>query len=407
MTKLKTRPDAMLTEVASLVYEPVASSVKKVYKQESLWTQPEMVRRIARYIRNAADVKDMDKMQWKEVIEKFLDGVMHSYSGSCQDRSWFLDLDLTDVLISAVQVILRPFKEGTPQGDELSKVVKRMWYIRVEEARHDKVMWISVQNIFPSKDKAREKIFTSLKKTYPVALDSVLQNTQTLDDGDRLHLFLRRWIEDFMSRSWSAVQDPERILSEEAVVHLFQKLMFPFGVLDPFCCIPPILTKNTGRPPEIGNFIRSTICTLLRSWQMTEGSGNARKRRKLTEQSRTGWTVQHTSQSDSVKVSVMKTTEKKDEVDDSSSEAAADTEPEGHPECFSQDECRGSASDEMIRHILDGKPKDIYCRTCWIRFLTQNPYLQGRPLREEATESGCLETSQYGRLRRRGDMCRC
>ena len=141
---------------------------------------------------------------------------------------------------------------------------------------------------------------------------------------------------------------------------------------------------------------------------MQERAGSARKKRRITNQSRTARPVQHTGESDPDNVSVKKTTDNKDVVDDFLSQMAGDSDPEGHPECTSQEDCRGSAADEIIRHILDGKPRDIYCRTCWDSFLTQNPYLQGRSLRAEATKSGALETSLCGGVTRcRGQCRRC
>ena len=151
--------------------------------------------------------------------------------------------------------------------------------------------------------------------------------------------------------------------------------------------MPPILTKSIGRPPENWNFIRTTVRAVLRSWQMQERVGGVRKKRRITNESRTARPVQHTGQSDPDYVSVKKTTENKDEVDDFLSEMVADSDPEGHPECTSQEDCRGIAADETIRHILDGKSGDIYCRTCWDSFLAQNPYLQGQSPRGEATKS--------------------
>ena len=261
-------------------------SVKNVYKQEAIWSEREMVKRIVRYIRKGADAKDIVEMPWQKGIEKFLDGVISIYSGSCQDRSWFYDLDLSQTLVSAAWVILKSCKAGTPKYDEVCRFVEEMWHIRLDEILHHKAMWISVEKVFRPNSKAQEKIFTSLKKTYPIALDSVLEDIRPLDDVERLQLFLKKWIQDSLSRSWSAVQDPERILSEELVVKLFKQLMSPFGATHSFCCMPPIFTKSTGRPPENWNFIRTTVRALLRSWQMQERAGSAKKKRRITSQSR-------------------------------------------------------------------------------------------------------------------------
>merc|ERR1719336_2987087 len=49
----------------------------------------------------------------------------------------------------------------------------------------------------------------------------------------------------------------------------------------------------------------------------------------------------------------------------------------GHPLCTSQEDCQGTEEDPLIRHLLNGRPGDVYCRTCWTSFLEQNPHLEG------------------------------
>ena len=53
-----------------------------------------------------------------------------------------------------------------------------MWNIRLDEIIHHKAMWISVEKVFRPNSKAQEKIFTSLKKTYPIAQDTILGDTR-------------------------------------------------------------------------------------------------------------------------------------------------------------------------------------------------------------------------------------
>ena len=50
---------------------------------------------------------------------------------------------------------------------------------------------------------------------------------------------------------------------------------------------------------------------------------------------------------------------------------------QGHPRCTMEEDCQGSPSDILIRHLLNGAEGDIYCRTCWDRFVEMNPALEG------------------------------
>ena len=36
-----------------------------------------------------------------------------------------------------------------------------------------------------------------------------------------------------------------------------------------------------------------------------------------------------------------------------------------NPVCTNREDCRGWPGDQLVRHIMKGKPGDIYCRTCW------------------------------------------
>merc|ERR1712137_322431 len=52
-----------------------------------------------------------------------------------------------------------------------------------------------------------------------------------------------------------------------------------------------------------------------------------------------------------------------------------DEEIQKHPECTSGEDCIGSSSDKLVRHILEGDMGDLYCESCWQSFLEQNPSL--------------------------------
>merc|ERR1711941_121655 len=60
-------------------------------------------------------------------------------------------------------------------------------------------------------------------------------------------------------------------------------------------------------------------------------------------------------------------------------ESGSDIEnPLGHPDCTSAEDCMGSPTDRLVRHILDGADGDLYCEICWESFKETNPHLEGR-----------------------------
>ena len=156
--------------------------------------------------------------------------------------------------------------------------------------------------------------------------------------------------------------------------------MVPFGSSHPFSCAPQVLTENIGRPPENWIFIRQTIRALLRRWekQASVGSARANKKRRATSVSHTIPSARTTLESDYKTEPAEQDEVIQDNVDVISSEAADDSDRELQPECTSQEDCQGSMQDILIRHIRDGKPGDVSCKTCWDSFLAQNLALEGQ-----------------------------
>merc|ERR1711870_174431 len=54
----------------------------------------------------------------------------------------------------------------------------------------------------------------------------------------------------------------------------------------------------------------------------------------------------------------------------------------GNPSCTSEADCAGSPEDELVQHILEDGPGDIYCCTCWNSFKERNPDLEGIPVED-------------------------
>ena len=55
-------------------------------------------------------------------------------------------------------------------------------------------------------------------------------------------------------------------------------------------------------------------------------------------------------------------------------------EIQGCPECTSGEECIGTPTDDLYRHIdrtAEGEEGGIYCAKCWDTFIQENPELEG------------------------------
>ena len=79
----------------------------------------------------------------------------------------------------------------------------------------------------------QKKVYKSLQKTYQDALDRVIVDRLAFGEMETTEAFVKKWMEDSLDRSWYALQDPERFLSEDYTVKLFKTLMVPFGPSHP------------------------------------------------------------------------------------------------------------------------------------------------------------------------------
>ena len=66
----------------------------------------------------------------------------------------------------------------------------------------------------------------------------------------------------------------------------------------------------------------------------------------------------------------------------------------GQPKCTSVEDCIGTPTDQLVQHVLDGQPADLYCQTCWESFCALTPSLAGIPHSVGSWESkagdGCI-----------------
>lgn len=397
----------MLEKLHTILYTEVGEAVRPHAHVEKNWSESEMVKRIVRYIYNQAGKEEVLTLPWEEGVKKFVSSAMQSYAASCQEKDWFYDVDLVPVFQRAAWEVLTASKNS--QGMDyriVEEIAELECQSYVDETLSNKAMWVAVttppvSQIVPDV-KRQGKIFASLQRTFTPALDLALSDTRPLEDLQRLEIFLKKWMEDSLARMWNCVGEPGQNLTEELANQLFRKLMAPFGTRHAYSCVPQVLTENIGRPPDKWHYIPETIRGIFRSWTSQQSAGAAKKRRKADADGE-DYMVVLPPEDTSIKNRRGSRVEPKEEeeeeelqYDPEEPEAVeAELEPEdgeaetfdeplpgegemiGHPRCTSQEDCQGSEDDPLIRHILNGKPGDVYCRVCWTSFLDQNPTLEG------------------------------
>jgi len=130
----------------------------------------------------------------------------------------------------------------------------------------------------------QSKIYKALHKAYHGALEESMADSRPQEELQRVEIFIRKWIDDSMSRAWYSLEAVGVTLTDKSVLRLFQALAAPFGDEHPYSCIPDILTKGIGRPPQDWKFIGQAVKQLFNTLKidvMASGSGgSSRKRRK-------------------------------------------------------------------------------------------------------------------------------
>jgi len=164
----------------------------------------------------------------------------------------------------------------------------------------ERAMWSVACKTF-NDNKIQNKVYQAISRSYWPALDDILddlvlqEELRGLPSEDKeleyVEAFARKWIEQAMSRAWSALDKVQSILTRDLASNLFQSLIAPFGGENPFSCIPGALTERIGRPPPDWAFITKAVTELFDGWGIEEkiavvdcaASGSSASRPKQTQ----------------------------------------------------------------------------------------------------------------------------
>lgn len=373
----------VLERVHHVLYEQVGHAVQSVAHMETKWSPQELTKRVVRYIYNSAKSEELSRTGFEEVAVKLVDGAMGSYHAACGDKDWFFDLDLIPAFSAAAWEMVRG-----QRGATFSRVQSRVC-AEVEEQLDKlllhKAMWSAVSSTFAD-DAIRSKIFGAVSKTYYKAFEDTIADRRPMQDIERVQAFMTRWIHDSMSRVWGAYEhSPEKVLSEQNVVSLFQGMLAPFGAENQFSCVPSMLTERIGQPPRSWAFIAKEVKALLHRWRTgadaAESQPASKRRKKSGGGGGGGGYADGAPVFDAFAQAVPDAEFDEFEQHQADAEAEGDDDgvaaSEGHPDCTSAEDCIGSPDATLVRHLMNGEKGDVYCATCWESFLLSNPSLEG------------------------------
>ena len=112
-----------------------------------------MVKRIVRYIFKSAQAVDIVNMPWEQGMKKFLHGALASYSGSCQERPWFYELNLGQTLGRAAWQVPKACKGKIPPYEEVYRLAVEEWASWLDKTLHKKAIWIAVEEVYQQNSK--------------------------------------------------------------------------------------------------------------------------------------------------------------------------------------------------------------------------------------------------------------
>jgi len=275
--------------VQSSLYMSIWTATEPIKDLEVDWPQQELVKRIVKYFNKGAQSPDLVGMPWASAARRLVENAMSGYSAACGDKPWFFELDLAPALSHAAWEVAKGCADGASVNyPELEEVTQGAYDDAVARLLLDKALWDSTTSIFGN-HKLGSKIYGTLNKGHAPALAEALSDPTPVQDLTRVEIFLQKWIENSMSRAWQAVENSERLVTENNVTKLFARLVAPFGEDHPFSCIPAELTEGTGRPPHDWPFVRAAVREVLAAWRNPEPVGPAAKRQRRAEAAAAPW----------------------------------------------------------------------------------------------------------------------
>jgi len=321
----------------------------------------DVCKRLYKHFYKAATTTEATGKSWEECTKSFVEKAFQGYASTCDKKDWFYAIDFSPAFACTVWEVLGAQRRLVPKVSfqRLSAFVR----VEVDELLHRKMVDDTVYEVvvatFPDHPGLQSKLNNALYKAYTPSLQLCL--ARPYRDSKSVEIFLKYWMDDSMRRAWASMENAGVDITENLVAVLFRNLISPFGNQVPFSCVPVQLTNMAGGPPpREWKQIRTVTRQVLAAWE-DEGERSA-KRKKCREQAEAG----------TIDDGVNTCRAKEEEEFEEDEEKLA----QGHELCTSVEDCVGSQEDRLVRHMADKGDGDVYCETCWRKFVVENPALE-------------------------------
>jgi hypothetical protein len=343
------------------------------------WEEGEVTRKIVRYIWKAAGDAEVASLvtKWRKLCKELVSKAMIGYSASCGETEWYYQIDLAPAFARVVWEILAEHGQHIPP-QAIHDAVELDYHDKIERGLLEKAMWETVTATFSVDRKDQSKIYKALGGSYWTAVDEAVRRPQPRNEHQDLQLvqeFLEDWIEDTLIRAWHGTENASEVLCTENVAQLFTILVAPYGEEHPFTCIPGALIERIGRPPTGWAFVAQAAEEVLSHFGPDGHVGkraNVRRDRSGGHKS-ADWAHSKKKAAKNAGASNDRQAAKpRGHIAVKRGAAAV-----GHDSCTSEEDCIGHSTDRLIQHQLNGRAGDIYCESCWVSFVENNPSLEG------------------------------
>jgi len=213
--------------------------IEPVAHMEDKWSPEEIVKRMVKYVQNAADQMAKDErlghkgnpIQAQALVEEFVETAMGMISQGCHDKAWAREANFATPLCLVAESIFKTSKLFSRMlAPMLHKYVEDSIFRFREEERIQRAIWETVessglpQNYF-------KKCSSHLAKGYDDAhiTASYGQSEAASPEMGLLQDFIKGWMTEFIGRAWDVLENGVGAREEQInfVTNLFQTLAHP------------------------------------------------------------------------------------------------------------------------------------------------------------------------------------
>jgi len=166
-----------LYRIYEVIQAQVQKAVRPVANVDPQWSDTDITKRLVKYIYKAAStaVGVESAEPWEEQCREFVEAAMMPIGSNCHESEWFLHIDLEEVMLKVGVLVMKASLGDAYPVDEVEDVIFREFEASLNRILWDKGIWEAVDRVFQGlEEKAKNKVYGHLKKTYWTALEEAL-----------------------------------------------------------------------------------------------------------------------------------------------------------------------------------------------------------------------------------------